>query len=175
MMRFLLALATLSFLPLAHAGLPPVRTVPHVDLSRYMGRWYEIATILQDFQRGCTASTADYSLRDDGKVDVLNQCRLGYPTGPLKSARAVAFPADATNGRLKVRFPGRPLGDYWILELGRNYEYAVVGTPDRGALWVLSRSPEMRRLTYLGILDRLRAKYFDVSRLRVTGRLVIQP
>ena len=83
---------------------PPLETVPMVDLSRYVGRWYEIASFPTWFQKGCIGSTADYTLRPDGDIDVLNQCRKA-PDGALDSSRGRAWVTDsATNDKLKVQF-----------------------------------------------------------------------
>lgn len=148
--------------------LPPVRTVASVNLPRYMGRWYEISSFPQSFQKGCTNTTADYSLRDDGKVEVLNQCKVD---GKLKVAKGKAYAVDDTNAKLKVSFFWPFYGDYWVLELGGNYEYAVVGAPGRDYLWILSRQPELSRGVYDGILARLRAQHFDLSKLQLTGKI----
>jgi apolipoprotein D and lipocalin family protein len=149
--------------------LPPVETVPWVDLERYMGRWYEIASYPQFFQRNCFATTATYTLREDGSVDVLNACRKRSLEGRLSTAKGRATVADATtNAKLIVRFNIFASGDYWIIDLGRDYEFAVVGHPTRNYLWILSRSPQMDQATYEGILERLRLNAWDLSRLQKT-------
>ena len=149
--------------------LPPVETVPWVDLDRYMGRWYEIASYPQFFQRNCFATTATYSLRDDGSIDVLNECRKRSIDGRLSTAKGRATVADATtNAKLRVRFNIFATGDYWIIDLGRDYEFAVVGHPSRNYLWILSRMPQMDQDTWDGILERLQANQWDLSRLRKT-------
>lgn len=144
---------------------PPLETVPMVDLSRYVGRWYEIASFPTWFQKGCIGSTADYTLRPDGDIDVLNQCRKA-PDGALDSARGRAWVTDsATNAKLKVQFFWPFRGDYWIIDLGRDYDHAVVGHPSRDYLWVLSRTPRMDDGLYDRILERVRQKGYDPSRL----------
>ena len=171
MTKTLLMLSALVYLAPGFAAghnPPPVRTVERVDLPRYMGRWYEISSFPQSFQKGCTNTTADYALRDDGKVSVRNQCLVD---GKQKVANGTAYAVDETNAKLRVTFFWPFYGDYWVLELGGAYEYAVVGAPGRDYLWILSRRPELSRATYAGILSRLRAQHFDVSRLRMTGRL----
>ncbi len=146
-------------------ALPPLETVPQVDLSRYLGTWYEIATIPQDFQRGCTATTATYSLRKDGEVDVVNRCRKGSLDGPEKIAHGRARAVDATNAKLQVTFFWPLWGDYWIIQLGDQYEYAVVGHPTRDYLWILSRTPTMDPARYEAILSRLKEQGYDTTRL----------
>ena len=158
------AAALLAGCASARAAPPPLRTVPRVDLERYAGTWYEIAALPQRFQEGCTGTTATYSLRDDGKVDVLNRCAKDRLSGPEKSARGVAWPVDDTNAKLKVRFFWPFRGDYWIVELGPSYEYAVVGHPDRKYGWILSRTPRMDEQLYQAILGRLRDQGYDTTR-----------
>ncbi len=146
--------------------LPPLETVAHVDLSRYVGTWYEIASFPQSFQRGCTATTATYTLREDGDVDVLNRCRKGSVDGEERSARGRARVVDrATNAKLKVSFFRPFWGDYWIVDLADDYSYAVVGHPGRDYLWILARTPTMADATYRSILARLQAQGYETSRL----------
>jgi apolipoprotein D and lipocalin family protein len=145
---------------------PPLETAPKVNLTRYMGTWYEIASFPHSFQKGCMATKASYVLKDDGNVAVTNECRRGSLDGELTTARGTAKVADAeTNAKLKVTFFWPFYGDYWIIDLGREYEYAVVGHPSREYLWVLARSPRMDDGVYSGILDRLNRQGYDTSRL----------
>ncbi|MBN2359198.1 MAG: lipocalin family protein [Deltaproteobacteria bacterium] len=151
--------------------LPPLQTVPRVELERYLGTWYEIASFPQSFQKGCTASTANYTLRPDGQIDVLNRCRKGSPDGPEDSAKGRARVVDtATNAKLEVSFFGPFWGDYWIVDLGADYQYAVVGHPSRDYLWILSRTPTMDEAVYQGIVDQLKATGHEVERLQRTVR-----
>jgi apolipoprotein D and lipocalin family protein len=153
----------------ASENLPPLQTVPNVDLNRYMGTWYEIASFPQRFQKGCVASNATYLLRNDGKVTVLNRCRNETLDGKLRNAKGTAWVVDKrTNAKLKVSFFWPFSGDYWIIDLGANYEYAVVGHPKRTYLWILCRKPQMDSKTYEGILQRLKAQAYDISRLNKT-------
>jgi apolipoprotein D and lipocalin family protein len=149
--------------------LPPLQTVAFVDVSLYLGTWYEIASFPQRFQEGCTATTATYSLRENGDIDVLNRCRRNSLDGEETVARGVARVVDsATNARLKVSFFRPFWGAYWIIDLGPDYEYAVVGHPGRDYLWILSRTPSMDAAVYDGILERLQAAQYDVQRLQRT-------
>ena len=154
--------------------LPPLQTVAHVDLSRYLGTWYEIANFPQSFQRGCTATTATYTLRADGDIDVLNRCRKGSVDGEEKSALGRARVVDrATNAKLEVSFFRPFWGDYWIIDLSDDYSYAVVGHPGRDYLWILARTPTMAEATYQSLVTRLEAQGYETSRLvrtlQVTG------
>ena len=147
-------------------GLPPLQVVEHVDLQRYAGTWYEIASFPQRFQRGCTDTTATYTLRPDGKLNVRNRClKNGKESVATGQARVVD---KSSNAKLKVSFFWPFWGDYWIIDLGRNYEYAVVGHPGRDYLWILARQPYLDKEVYDGIIQRLRAQGYDLSRLNAT-------
>jgi apolipoprotein D and lipocalin family protein len=176
-MRHLFAKMMLGILTFAGCGtsatsrlhLPPLQTVPQVDLKRYLGIWYEIASFPQRFQRGCTGSSATYTLRSDGKIEVFNRCRKDSLDGEEKTAKGLARVVDPSTGaKLEVSFFRPFWGDYWIIDLGSDYEYAVVGHPSRDYLWILSRTPTMNDATYAGILTRLRAQGYEVERLRRT-------
>ena len=151
----------------ARESLPPLEVVPQVDLSRYMGTWYEIARFPHRFQEGCVATKATYALREDGKVDVLNECRTESIDGPVRMAKGTARVVDGkTNAKLKVTFFWPFYGDYWIIDLDENYEYAVVGHPGRNYLWILSRTPSMDEALYNRILERLQKEQaYDTSKL----------
>ncbi len=150
-------------------GLDPPRTVSHVDLERYLGTWYEIASFPQRFQEGCTATTATYSRRGDGEIDVVNRCRKGTPEGPEDSATGRARVVDATsNAKLEVTFFWPFWGDYWVIGLGDDYDYAVVGSPSRDYLWILAREPVMAPDRYDAIVAEVKAQGFEVERLRRT-------
>ncbi len=165
---FLLGLAHIACSPTTtqRLRLAELRTVAHVDLPRYLGTWYEIASFPQRFQRGCTATTATYSLRADGDIDVVNRCHDRAIGGPERSARGRARVVErATNAKLEVSFFRPFWGAYWIVDLGSEYEYAVVGHPSRDYLWILSRTPAMDPAVYEGILGRLRAQGYETERL----------
>jgi len=153
----------------ARLHLPPLSTVSRVDLNRYLGTWYEIAAFPQRFQRGCTGSTATYTLRSDGEIDVLNRCRIGSLDGEEKMAKGRARIVDrVTNAKLEVSFFRPFWGDYWIIDLGADYGYAVVGHPSRDYLWILSRTPTMDTAIYDAIVERLRSQGYEVERLNRT-------
>ncbi len=147
-------------------SLPPLQTVPQVEIARYLGLWYEIAAFPQRFQKGCTASTATYTLREDGDIEVLNQCRVDRVDGPEKSATGRARVVDpVSNAKLEVSFFRPFWGAYWIIELGAGYEYAVVGHPSRDYLWILSRDKVMDPTLYDAIVGRLAEVGYEVGRL----------
>ena len=136
-----------------------------VDLSRYAGRWYEIARLPNRFEKKCADSvTATYTLRSDGKVEVVNRCRKA--NGEYTTARGKAKIVDKkTNAKLKVTFFWPFYGDYWILDLGPNYEYAVVGAPNRDYLWILSRTPQLDEQLYQRLLREMATRGFATDRM----------
>ncbi|MDX2452581.1 lipocalin family protein [Desulfosarcina sp.] len=147
----------------------PLSTVSAVDLNRYLGKWYEIASYPAWFQRGCTGSTADYSLLPDGRIRVVNRCFKNSLDGPLKVSKGKAEVVDtATHARLKVWFFWPFKGDYWIIDLDDDYQWAVVGVPSRKYLWILSRTPTLDGAVYDGILRRVIEKGYDPTRLQLT-------
>ena len=148
----------------------PLTVVKFVDLEKYLGKWYEIASYPAWFQKDCTASTAEYSLLPNGKIRVVNSCRKKTLDGPLKQSQGKAEVVDMeTNAKLKVWFLWPFKGNYWIIDLDPEYRWAVVGEPKRKYLWILSRTPEMDRETYEGILSRLTARQYDPDRLQKTA------
>lgn len=153
----------------SRAAAKPLEVVPRVDVQRYLGTWYEIATIPQRFQRGCVGVTAHYSLRTDGDIDVVNVCRKDTLDGKERSVRGKAWIVDkATNAKLKVRFFWPFTGAYWIIDLDRDYQWAVVGHPDRTYYWILSRTPQMDPVLYDELIRRAAAKGYDTSKIKKT-------
>ena len=147
-------------------GYAPLETVDNVDLTRYMGQWYEIASYPAWFQKGCTASTAYYELLPDGKVSVVNRCQTDDPDNKVKEARGKAQVVDpSTNAKLKVWFFWPFKGDYWIIDLDEDYQWSVVGEPKREYLWILSRNPDMDEHIYADIISRLQGKGYDPAKL----------
>lgn len=149
----------------------PLQTVEKVNLEKYAGTWYEIASFPQSFQEGCHCTTAEYKLTDKNYVRVINQCRKGSPQGKTDVAKGKAFPVKGSNNsKLKVQFFWPFRGNYWIIELADDYSYAVVGEPKRKYLWILSRTPEMKEKTYQMLLERIEKKGFDISKLELADQ-----
>ncbi|MHC4672384.1 MAG: lipocalin family protein [Planctomycetota bacterium] len=145
---------------------PPLDVVEFVDLNRYVGRWYEIANYPAPFQAGCTGTMAEYILQNDGMIKVVNSCHDESLNGPLRQVKGTARVVDSgTNVKLKVCFFWPFEGDYWIIDLGSDYEYAVIGVPNRRFLWILSRTPTIGGDVYQQIVGRLPAKGYDPSKL----------
>ena len=149
----------------ASAETHTMHTVKHVDVTKYLGTWHEIARYPNRFEESCDADvTAEYSMRKDGRLSVVNHCRR--KDGSRKEARGWAKIADTTsNAKLRVTFFWPFFGDYWILELGDNYEYAVIGEPSRKYLWILSREAKISDEHYAAICAKLQAHGYDPSRL----------
>jgi apolipoprotein D and lipocalin family protein len=145
--------------------MPELKTVEHVDVSRYMGTWYEIAKFPQRFEKGLVGVTAVYTLLSNGRVQVLNGGFVGDFNGRYRSAKGKAWVDKKSNAKLKVSFFWPFAANYWILELGKEYEYAMVGDESRRYLWILSRTAQMDGDVYHDLLQRIRDKGFDISRL----------
>ncbi len=161
-----------SLLPALADEPAPMRTVDHVDLDRYVGTWYEIARLPNRFQKMCVGDvTAEYSLRDDGRIDVVNRCV--NKSGETKSAKGIARVVDETSrAKLEVRFAPAILsflpmvwGDYWILDLAPDYSHVVVGEPSRKYLWVLARKRALPVATYEEILALIRSQGYEPAKL----------
>lgn len=146
-----------------------LQTVPYVDLAKYAGKWYEIASFPQSFQKGCYCTTAEYTLHPKGYVIVENTCRKNSTNGKISSVKGKAFvEKNSGNARLKVQFFWPFTGKYWIIDLADNYSYAVVSHPSKKYLWILSRTPELDNAVYQGILQRLKQKGFNLTALQKT-------
>ncbi len=145
-----------------------LEVVQYVDLQKYLGKWYEIARLPAKFQEGCSETTATYTLLEDGNVSVLNECSRN---GKVKKARGKAKVIDKkTNAKLKVTFFWPFYGNYWIIKLGDNYDYSVVGTPDRKYLWILSRTPQMDNKLLSELVEFVKSKGFSPENLIINNR-----
>lgn len=149
-----------------------LQTVPHVDLNKYAGKWFEIASYPQIFERGCNCTTAEYTVSDKDYVIVENRCNKGSVNGRQSYIKGKAFvEKNSGNAKLKVQFFWPFRGQYWIIELADDYSYAVVSNPNKKYLWILSRTSKMDETTYHGIISRLKEKGFDTTKLRITKQL----
>jgi lipocalin len=138
--------------------------VTTVDLKKYQGFWYEIARLPNYFERKLKCTSANYTLRDDGRITVLNKGY--YLTDPQKStsARGVAWIPDRNSqAKLKVQFFWPFSGDYWIMELDKEYRYVLVGDPSHKYLWILAREKEMDEQTYNMLLSKAVENGYDVK------------
>lgn len=170
-LSFSLLFLLLSLLPL-HMNAQTLQTVPEVNLEQYAGKWYEIASYPLRFQKGCHCTTATYTLSEKGYVIVENRCNRDSVNGKASYIKGKAFVVKNTgNAKLKVQFFWPFRGDYWIIDLAEDYRYAVVSGPGRTSLWILSRSPQMSEETYAQISQRLEAKGFDLTKLKLTPQI----
>ena len=148
-------------------GIPEnVKPVDNFKLEKYLGKWHEIARLDHRFERGLSRITADYSLRDDGGVRVLNR---GYSAkeNEWKEAEGKAYFVKGTDqGYLKVSFFGPFYGSYVVFELDHeNYQYSLVCGPDKSYLWILARAPDMKKDVKDALVAKAAALGFDVSKL----------
>jgi apolipoprotein D and lipocalin family protein len=140
--------------------------VKNIDLNRYAGTWYEIARLPNSFERKLKCITATYTLREDGKISVLNKGH--YLTEPHKTniAKGVAWvPDNAEPSKLKVQFFWPFSGNYWILDLDKDYKYVLVGDPSYKYLWILARENKLNESTYQMLLKKAIENGFDIKPL----------
>jgi lipocalin len=136
-------------------------TVKSVDLNRYLGSWFEIAKYDHYFERDLDYAMARYTLRDDGKIDVLN---TGIKDGRAKDAKGIAKTTDVP-GLLRVSFFGPFFGDYRIMMLDEDYQYVLVGGSTDKYLWILARTPQLDDATLSLILAEADRRGYDTSKL----------
>ncbi|GAB2232647.1 hypothetical protein Droror1_Dr00011689 [Drosera rotundifolia] len=153
----------------------PLQVVTNLDLTRYAGRWYEIASFPSFFQpKDGTDTRATYTLNDDGTVHVLNET---WSKGKRVHIEGTAYKADpkSDEAKLKVKLYVPPflpvipvVGDYWVVFVDEEYRFAVVGQPSRRYLWILSRTNELNEETYNQLVEKAKEEGYDVSRLHKT-------
>jgi len=140
--------------------------VKELILDKYLGTWYELARYDHSFERGLEGVTATYSMREDGKIKVLNSGYKGGLDGKKSEAIGKAKIPDAKiPAKLKVSFFWIFYGDYFVMELDDDYQWAVIGSKSDKYLWILSRTPQMDPSIYKDLLDRLIKRGYDVSKL----------
>lgn len=168
--HFIFIIMAFSFFTQSNAQ--TLQTVQHVDLKKYSGKWYEIASFPQRFQKGCNCTTAEYTLTDKGYVIVENRCNKGSVTGKQSYIKGKAFvDKNSGNAKLKVQFFWPFKAKYWIIDLASDYNYAVVSHPNMKYLWILSRTPKMDNEIYQHIISSLKEKGFDLNKLQRTTQL----
>lgn len=144
----------------------PLDTVVKVDLEKYSGTWYEIATIPASFQKDCTCTSATYTTKIN-YVRVYNKC---IKDGKIKDIEGKAFVVDKTsNAQLKVQFFWPFKGDYYILDLDKDYQWAMIGEPSRKYFWILSRDKHMKEGLYNDLIIKARDQFgYDTSLVVMT-------
>jgi apolipoprotein D and lipocalin family protein len=165
LVRLLTAWLLVLGLP-ARAADRAVEVQAGLDLERYLGTWYEIASYPASFQRGCTATTASYVRDGSGVLRVRNTCRRGGLDGkPSSVSGYLRVPDPADPARLEVSFFRPFWADYWVLAVADDYGWALVGTPNRKYLWVLARTRTLDDATWTSLVGRLAASGWDTGRL----------
>jgi apolipoprotein D and lipocalin family protein len=150
-----------------------LQTVPNVDLNKYTGKWFEIASYPQRFQKGCHCTTAEYTLSDKDYIIVENRCNRDSITGKPSYIKGKAFiEKNSGNAKLKVQFFWPFKAKYWIIDLANDYSYAVVSHPNKNYLWILSREPQMNEEIYSQIISRLKEKGFDLNKIQKTVQVI---
>ena len=165
-LKRVLIFAMLAFGLSACLGVPDgVKPVQDFEIDRYLGKWYEIARLDHRFERGLSNVTAQYSLRDDGGVRVINR---GYKSadGQWEEAEGKAFfVGDTTTGMLKVSFFGPFYGAYNVIALDQDYQWSLVAGPDKDYLWILSRKPQLEEGVFDQLVAQAKASGFDTDSL----------
>lgn len=152
-----------------HAPAPPKPTIESVDLTRYMGTWYEIAAYPNRFERNCRCTFADYTL-DEKRVRVTNSCIRGNSQRP-STVKGKAFPVPGSNNtKLRVQFFWPFRGDYWILYLDPDYQYTLVGSPDHEYLWILARTRSLGEPELLKLKGVAKDLGYDPDKLVMTDQ-----
>ena len=148
-------------------GIPDnVKPVDNFQLERYLGKWYEIARLDHSFERGLSRVTADYSLREDGGVRVLNRGYSAENKAWQEAEGKAYFVESPDQGYLKVSFFGPFYGSYIVFELDHdNYQYSLVSGPDKSYLWILARSPKISESIKKSLLKKAAALGFDTTKL----------
>jgi len=167
-MRQLLILLVLAATLLGCQSDPPLEVAPSVNLSELQGKWYEIARLPRMTEVDCHGTTAFYTQAPDGSLGLVNQCNVGSAEGPLQTVAMTATVPDSTVPAKLALNVGGYTGDYWVLEVGANYQYVVVGHPSRLYFWILSRTPTLDSEVMKGVLERAEAAHFDTTKLEYT-------
>lgn len=165
---FAMTLAACAGGPVGNSDVPePAKSV---DLQRYSGLWYEFARYENRFEQDCEAVTAEYAPSPDGPIAVKNSCREATIDGPLKVSEGKARPAgDPKGAKLKVSFFGPALmTNYWVLDRGENYEWAIVGEGSGRFLWILTREPQPSAERRVELIARAKSLGYDTDMLRYT-------
>jgi len=141
------------------------QSLPHMELSNMMGRWYEVARFPNALQRGCQAGVSDWVRAGEG-FNVVQSCRKGAPDGPIALWRAKARVADSTNARFKMSFFGGLVSqEYWVLDHRADQGWLILSTRDGKYLWLMSQKPSLPAAIRAQAVSRIRLLGFDASRL----------
>jgi apolipoprotein D and lipocalin family protein len=173
MRRTIRRVALASVLALSGAGVSacsnePLDVASNVDLQQFQGKWYEVARLPRMTQTDCYATMGFYTAQSSGGLQFVHQCNVGSLDGPVDTVTmAASVPDRSTPAKLAVDIAGFT-GDYWILDVDPNYQYALVGHPSRQYLWLLSRTPTLDTATTQTLVDKAQSLHFDTSQLVFT-------
>ena len=149
-----------------------LQTVTSVNLKKYAGKWFEIASYPQYFQKGCHCTTAEYTLSEKGYMIVENRCNRDSVNGKLSYIKGKVFiEKGSNNAKLKVQFFWPFKAKYWIIDLAADYSYAVISNPSKKYLWILSRTAKMEDTIYQQVISKIKSKGFDLTKLQITEQL----
>lgn len=149
--------------------LSPPKTVPYVDLNRFSGKWFEIASIPQSYTEGAVGTTAIFGKLEGDELPITIRYYENNFNGPFKERKGTGEVVDKkTNAKLEVHFVWPFTSDFWVLDLGANYEYSAIGEPDRSSLWILSRTSTMTDEAYNAVVQRMELQQYDTSKLKKT-------
>lgn len=170
---FLIASSTfafdLSFLPFNPENkFSPLIPVANLDLAKYEGHWFEIARLPYLFELECYCGITNYTLNSDGTLDIYNACNWGSPSGKIHSGKGKALADDPVNGtvttgKLNVEVFGFLKAPYYVIDLDENYQWALVGSPYRNFLWILTRTPSIENDLYDQLVDKAISLEFNVA------------
>jgi len=143
--------------------------VKELNIDKYLGTWYEIARFDHRFERKLQGVQANYSMRKDGKIKVVNSGYKGGLNGKYKSVTGKAKIPDPVNepARLKVSFFWFFYGDYYVMELDKDYQWAVIGSSSDDFLWILSRKPQLKQEVLNDLISRIKKRGYDTSKLQM--------
>ncbi len=141
--------------------------VKELDLQKYLGTWYELARYNHRFERGLVGVSANYSIHEDGKIKVLNSGYKKSLDGRFSQAtgKAIVPDPELEPGKLKVSFFWNFYGDYFVLDLDKNYQWAIVGSSSDKYLWILSRTPQLDPVLYNELIEKIKLRGYDISKL----------
>ena len=160
------ALIVITSCRATRTGYDPLDTADNFVLEKYVGKWYEIAALPNEFEVGCRCVQADYSLNTDGTIKVVNSCNNGTGTNFTSitgTAEVVEKPS-----KLEVKFPHSPKGRYWVLKIDDEHTYSLVGEPTRKYLWILSRQRTLDTEIYNDLVEHAKSAGFPVDKLEKT-------
>ena len=148
-------------------NLPKMRTVDYVDLKRFMGDWFVIANIPTFIEKNATNAVESYSMGDNGEVKTNFTFFQNYPHGKKKVYKPTGYIHNTdTNAEWRMQFLWPFKMPFLIIDLDKQYQYTVIGYPNRKYLWIMSRNPEMDSNLYNSIIDQLSKKGFDISKIK---------